>query len=51
MEHITIKEIKQGFFQLNPEAGYILVNKLNDSTYSEAVTKTPKNYYAKPIEA
>lgn len=51
MEHIIIKEIKHGIFLLTPEEGYVLVNKLDKNTYSEAVTKTPKNYYAQPIEA
>lgn len=49
MEHIIIEQIQRGYFKLTPESGYILVNKLNDSTYSEAVTKTPRNYYAKPL--
>lgn len=49
MEHIIIKEIKHGIFLLTPEQGYVLVNKLDKNTYSEAITKTPKNYYATPI--
>lgn len=49
MEHITIKDLGNGFYDLTPEEGFMLRNKMNGMTYMEAVTKTPSNYEAVAI--
>lgn len=39
MEHLTIKDLGNGFYKLTPEEGYMLRNKFNGNLYSEAVCK------------
>lgn len=39
MEHITITTLENGYVRLTPEAGYALLNKITNVTYSEAVIK------------
>lgn len=37
--HFTTKALGNGYVQITPDTGYVLVNKLNGATYSEAVVK------------
>lgn len=46
MEHITIKNLGNGFYELTPKDGYMLKNKINGNLYSEAVTKKPQMFEA-----
>lgn len=39
MEHIKVKDLKNGFFKLTPDKGYLLYNTVTMQTYSEAVVK------------
>ena len=39
MEHIIIKDLGNGCYNLIPEKGYILYNIQTKQTYSDAVTK------------
>lgn len=48
MEHIIIKDLGNGYYNLTPEDGYMLYNTNNGMTYMEAVTKTPNIYKAVP---
>ena len=46
MEHITITQLKGGFFELVPEKGYILENIYTTMRFSEAITRTPEVFRA-----
>lgn len=50
MEHITIKDLGNGFYRLTPDEGYMLKNKINSNLYSEAVTKEPKQFEAVAVD-
>ena len=39
MEHITIKDLKNGYFKLIPDNWYMLYNTVTMQTYSEAIVK------------
>lgn len=49
IEHITIKDLGNGYFQLTPDRGFKLQDK-NGRIYSNAVTKRPKNFVAVAVE-
>ena len=46
MEHIYIKELEDGFYELKPYEGYILWNENTQRKYSEAITKSTKGFVA-----
>ena len=46
MEHITIKNLEDGFFRLTPDKGYVLRSNISGRKYSEAITKTPSEFEA-----
>ena len=46
MEHATIKEIANGYFKIIPDKGYILLNKVSNTVYTEAVTKNIDEFEA-----
>ena len=48
MEHIKAEELQDGFYKLTPEEGYKLYNQVTQRTYSEAITKTPRDFVAIP---
>lgn len=52
MEHITVKNMANGYVKLTPEEGYTLYNKSTKQTYSEAVVKESEaaRFVAKRIE-
>jgi hypothetical protein len=46
MEHIIVKDLGNGFYNLTPEDGYILYNKVTRTYHSEAVTKKKSDWIA-----
>ena len=45
-EHIYIKELEDGFYELKPYEGYILWNEVTQRKYSEAITKSTEGFVA-----
>ena len=48
MDNIKIEETQDGFYKLTPDEGYKLYNQVTQRTYSEAITKTPRDFVAIP---
>lgn len=46
MEHIKVIELKNGFYKLIPDEGYILYNKKIKTYHVEAVTKLIDEFIA-----
>lgn len=38
IEHVTITEVENDMYRLEPDEGYMLYNKRTEKRYSEAVT-------------
>ena len=46
MEHITVTDIKNGYFRLTPDEGYLIKEIATGRLHSEVVTKDIKGYEA-----
>lgn len=50
-EHMTITDLGNGFYKLEPEKGYKLKMKdSQDRYFSEAITKSPQDFVAVAVE-
>lgn len=50
MEHITIKQMGNGFVQLTPNKGYMLYNSRTRQVYSKAVVREHEIKWFKAVE-